>query len=70
MDDSRFYPGYVWISESPDCRIGSCYAAATPEQAVIKWAEYRRRYWNRGKVATLYTLASADAEPVRHEVVL
>lgn len=68
MKDSRFYDGYTWCSQSADCRLGLC-IPGNPEQASQLYAaQYARGYWSNGKTIIVYTLESADSQPVKWEI--
>jgi hypothetical protein len=71
MADSRFFPGYFWCSDSPDCRLGLCMPGATAEEAVNRYLAGRRQYYfNRGKTATVYTMAAPEETPCQHDIVI
>lgn len=69
--DTRFYAGYVWVSEYQDCKVGLCLRADTPAAAAERMADReRRQWWRKGNVRTYYTLDRPDGVPVRHDVTL
>lgn len=70
MTDSRFFPGYIWVSTDPNCKAGLCMPATSPTEAAERFLARQRTWGNRGKVRVVYTLLSAGAQPERHEIVL
>jgi len=70
MKDSRFFEGYTWVSDDESCKTGLCMPTTDPHEAAEMFLRNEMRYYNKGKCRTVYTLASADAEPMRHDIVL
>ena len=71
MADSRFYAGYTWVSETPDCKRGLCMPSLDRQVAAqMFWRKDAEQYHNREKTRIAYTMQSADEQPVMHEVVL
>jgi hypothetical protein len=70
VSDSRFHEGYTWCSSSSDCKVGLCMSGVPAEVARKYLSNKAAHYFNRGKTFTVYTLESATAQPVKHEITL
>lgn len=70
--DSRFYPGYTWVSDRADCQLGLCMPGAPAEAARLYITKNPRlnTYYNVGRTFTVWTLADAAAQPERHDIIL
>lgn len=68
--DTRFFAGYTWTSDSADCKLGVCMPGNPAEaaRAFILKSPRINRYYNKGKVYPVWTLADANSTPVKHEV--
>ena len=66
--DSRFFPGYTWVSQDPNCKTGLCMPTTDPEEAARLYLARRLEYHNVGRVFVVYTMSQAGDEPLRIEV--
>ena len=62
MPDSRFFDGYIWCSDSEDCKTGLCMKAVSREEAAEKYVAPLRRYWSQKR--TVWTMLSAEDVPM------
>ena len=69
--DTRFYAGYTWVSDNADCRTGLAMPTTNAAEAArMFFSNDASYYFNRGKTRVAYTLKSAEADAVRHEITL
>ncbi len=69
LSESCFFPGYVWCSDRPDCKLGLC-MRGSPEDAAQRYADGYRCYRTRGKKVIVYTMTASGQVPLQHDIVL
>lgn len=68
-NDSRFFTGYTWVSETEDCKTGLHLPTTDEAVAARMFLKPRLRYWNKGRVFIVWTMANAESVARRHEIV-
>ena len=64
--DSRFFPGYIWVSDHADCMRGLCYQSSD-ERAAAEWMA-PKGYWLKGKTFAVFTKTEPYDVPQRHMI--
>lgn len=64
-DDTRFFPGYTWCSDSPDCLIGLCMPGTDEAVAAARFSPMR---WYDTKPHVVYTKIQTFDVPQRHVI--
>lgn len=63
--DTRFFPGYAWVCERPDCKLGLCMPGTTAREAVDSFLRGdRKKNWLAGKPITLWVMFGPDDVPI------
>lgn len=63
--DSRFFPGYYWVSEDADGLKGLCMPAVDEREAVERFFARDLTWVNRGKQFTAYAQKDAHSPAVK-----
>ena len=70
--DTRFSPGYTWVSEEPLCRSGLCMPSTDHATAAAMYCDRpSTRYWHmRGRTWTVWTMQTPTDTPQMHVIAL
>ena len=61
----RFFPGYTWVSDDPDCRLGLCMPSVDREQAAMMFLDRYLVWRNRNRTFTVWTMQGEGETPVQ-----
>jgi hypothetical protein len=70
--DTRFSPGYTWVSEEPLCRSGLCMPSTDHATAAAMYCDRpSTRYWHmKGRTWTVWTMQTPTDTPQMHVISL